>query len=435
MDLQTINENLSQGEIDKPGIFPHLDQLKNAPYLFQIDFGLRELPIEPGILLIRGARQYGKSTWLEQQIYSTIQQFGPATAYYLNGNHILSADALEEAIDKLCGAYQKDATVRRLFIDEITIVPKWEIVLKRMADRGKLKNILLVTTGSKATDLRRGVEKLPGRKGKLSRTTYLFTPISYREFKHQCGKVLGDKTLPAYMLSGGSPIACTELATTGVIPEYVIELVRDWIDGEITASGRSRIAAMNVLNVLYRFGGTPVGQAKLAREAGLANNTIAANYIEILHDLGSVIPAYPWDKDRKHLILRKECKYHFANLLVAASYHPKCVRSIEDFLKLTDSEQDMWHEWLVSQELLRRSAIRGEEILHPLAFWQDKNHEIDFVLPPQQLLEVKRGSSSILEFNWFNKQFPHQQLTVVNKKTFASDYVQGITLEDFLLQE
>ena len=122
-------------------------------------------------------------------------------------------------------------------------------------------------------------------------------------------------------------------------------------------------------------------------------------------------------------------------MLVAASYHPKCVRSIEDFLKLTDSEQDMWHEWLVSQELLRRSAIRGEEILHPLAFWQDKNHEIDFVLPPQQLLEVKRGSSSILEFNWFNKQFPHQQLTVVNKKTFASDYVQGITLEDFLLQE
>ena len=79
--------------------------------------------------------------------------------------------------------------------------------------------------------------------------------------------------------SGGSPIACTELADTGVIPEYVIELTRDWIEGEIALSGRNRSALMNIMKIIFRFGGTPVGQAKLAREAGLSNNTVAAGYI------------------------------------------------------------------------------------------------------------------------------------------------------------
>lgn len=433
MDISRINDHLSRGQIDQPGIFPHVDQLKGARYVFHVDFGLPALPTEPGILLIRGARQYGKSTWLEQQIYYTIQQFGRGTAYYLNGDHIPDADALEQAIDQLCHAYPQDTSVRRLFIDEITAVPHWELVLKRMADRGQLSKILVVTTGSKATDLRRGTEKLPGRKGKLSRTTYLFTPISYREFKRQCGEVLGKNTLIAYLLSGGSPIACAELATTGIIPEYVIELVRDWIDGEIARSGRSRSVIINIMNVLYRFGGTPVGQAKLAREAGLANNTVAANYVEILRDLGCIVPAYPWDRDRHSLILRKACKYHFTNLLAAISYHPMRLRSIGDFSTLTSHEQGVWYEWLIAQELLRCHAIRGDTILEPLAFWQNANHEIDFLMSKSHLLEVKRGGSSAREWSWFVQQFPKAQLTVISTDTFTTDRIRGITLEEFLL--
>ena len=49
MDIHTINENLSHGEIDHPQIFPHLDELKNAPYIFEVDFGLAELPDEQGM--------------------------------------------------------------------------------------------------------------------------------------------------------------------------------------------------------------------------------------------------------------------------------------------------------------------------------------------------------------------------------------------------
>ena len=433
MDIYTINVILSRGEIDQPQIFPHLDRLAKGPYQFAVDFGLPQLPTEPGILLIRGARQYGKSTWIEQQVYQTIKQFGSGTAFYLNGDYISDVDVLTKAIDELSTAFSQDAAVRRLFIDEITAISNWEVALKRLADQGKLEKILVVTTGSSATDLRRGAERLPGRKGKLSRTTYLFTPISYREFKRQCGEHLGPNTLMTYLLSGGSPIACSELAVGGIIPEYVVELVRDWVDGEITGSGRSRSAMMNIMNVLYRFGGSPVGQAKLAREAGLANNTVAANYIEILRDLGCVIPSYPWDQDRNSLILRKECKYHFNNLLVATSYHPKRIRSVSDFDTLSNQEQGVWYEWLIAQELSRRMALKGEEILAPLSFWQNKNHEIDFVLSSDHLLEVKRGQSSALEFTWFAQQFQNKKLTVINTERFTTNTIRGIDLETFML--
>lgn len=435
MEIQELNNLLLTGIVDEKGQFPHLDQLKEAPFQFQIDFGLRDLPTEPGILLIRGARQYGKSTWLEGEIKKTIQQFGPGTAYYLNGDYIADNDQLEKEIEVLLASFTKNASVKRLFIDEITGILQWELTLKRLADKNLLADVLLVTTGSKATDLRRAHERLPGRRGKLSRSTYLFTPISYKEFHRRCSKALGKNTLIAYLLSGGSPIACGTLATESSIPEYVIELTRDWIEGEISASGRSRTALLNVTSTLFRYGTTALGQAKLAREAGLSNNTIAAGYIELLNDLGCVTPAYPWDDSKKILLLRKQCKYHFTNLLVAVAYHPNRIRSVADFLALPPTTQGIWYEWLVAQELLRRASINNAEILEPLAFWQNKENEIDFFVPPDFWLEVKRGKSSALDFGWFTRVFPKQQLTVINTAAFETERVKGISFEEFLLAD
>lgn len=434
-NISAINNLLALGNIAEKGLFPHLESLKESPFIFNIDFGLKTLPTEPGILLIRGARQYGKSTWLEGQIRDTIREFGAGSAFYLNGDYISDADHLERELITLSASFASNAAVQRIFIDEITAIPRWEYVLKKLVDNRLLARALIITTGSKATDLRRGAEKLPGRKGKLSRSTYLFTPLAYQEFHRVCNKTLGKKTLIAYLLSGGSPIACAELAARGSIPEYVIELTRDWIEGEVAASGRSRASLLNIMSTLYRFSGSPIGQAKLAREAGLANNTVAANYMELLNDLGCVVPAYPFDFAKNILILRKQCKYHFTNLLAAISFYQTRIRHPEDFLLLSESEQAMWYEWAVAQELQRRAALEGASILAPLAFWQDKNNEIDFVVPPHEFIEVKRGRSSALEFGWFIHKFPRNKLTVINSQSFSTATISGISLEDFLLQK
>ena len=94
MDVKTINRHLSVGAIDESGLFPHLEDLENKRYIFEMDFGLEALPDEPGLIVVRGPRQYGKSTWLEQQLRATVTDHGPGTAYYLNGDEITTADAL-----------------------------------------------------------------------------------------------------------------------------------------------------------------------------------------------------------------------------------------------------------------------------------------------------------------------------------------------------
>ncbi|MFU8779805.1 MAG: ATP-binding protein, partial [Kiritimatiellia bacterium] len=62
-------------------------------------------------------------------------------------------------------------------------------------------------------------------------------------------------------------------------------------------------------------------------------------------------------------------------------------------------------------------------------------HEIDFVLAPDEYIEVKRGRSGPLDFGWFAQTFPKARLTAISASRFETDHIRGITLRDFLLDE
>jgi predicted AAA+ superfamily ATPase len=434
MNAFEVNQGLARGDITTPGVLPKMDQLSVEPFVFKLDFGLEQLPVEPGVIMVRGARQYGKSTWLQSQIRRTVEAYGPGTAFTLNGDELRDGQALSDQIRLLLPLYSSKAPVRRLFIDEITAVKDWTRALKALLDSGELSRILLVTTGSKAADLRHGAERLPGRKGKLARTAYIFTPLPFSEFKRVCASALPEAhLLPAYLLSGGSPPACAAVAATGHIPDYIIEMVRDWIYGEFAAGGRSRAMLLGVLECIYRFAGTPVGQSKLAREAGLANNTVAAGYVEALSDLMCVAPSFAWDADHQRSNRRRPCKFHMTNLLVGTAWHPRHIRTPDDYLGLPENAQATHLEWAVAQECWRRAALRGEETPEEMHYWQGGHHELDFVLGPNRFLEVKRGRTGPLDFAWFPPSFPDGRLAVVGANRFETDQVVGLTVEDFLL--
>ena len=91
--MNVVERNLLylKGVRQEEGLFPHLE-VAPASGFFNWDFGLAELPREPGIIVIRGPRQYGKSTWLEYQLRETLRQFGPGTALFLNGDYIAGPD-------------------------------------------------------------------------------------------------------------------------------------------------------------------------------------------------------------------------------------------------------------------------------------------------------------------------------------------------------
>jgi predicted AAA+ superfamily ATPase len=434
VNVREINGCLLRGDVDTAGLFPHLEDLAGSRFAFEMRFGLDSLPEEEGVLLIRGARQYGKSTWLESKLRETVATHGPGSALYLNGDELRDADALANALAEVVAAFPRRVRVRRLFVDEITAVRDWQRALKRAIDAGELRGVLVVTAGSKAADLRRGGERLPGRRGRLERTTYLFTPVSFAEFRRVCGGHLGARTLPAYLLSGGCPAACNAIAERGHLPEYLLEMMRDWIYGECAASRRQRAALVAVMENILKWGGTPVGQAKLAREAGLANNTVAAAYVELLSDLLCVGQTLAWDPSRRVGLARRPAKFPFTNLLVAVAWSPERMRSVDDLERLPAEALGKWWEWLVAQELWRRAALRGADFPERMLYWQTAEHEIDFVLDPGTYLEVKTGRTTALEFSWFARTFPRARLLVVGRDRFDTRSVTGTTMEEFLLQ-
>ncbi|MCK4794145.1 MAG: ATP-binding protein [Desulfobacteraceae bacterium] len=433
MDVKTINSLLAAGEIDCDDMWPRIEEVEAKACQFRFEFGLDEIPKEPGLIIIRGPRQYGKSTWLDMNLRWSAQDFGKGSTYYLNGDEIASSDELAQEMTNLNAAYSKNAKVKRLFIDEITAVPHWEKAVKRLIDQGLFKDVLIITTGSKAADLRHGSEKLPGRKGKLPKNEYIFLPISYREFRHYAHKELGDATWMAYLLTGGSPVACNDIYQFEKLPEYFIQLVRDWILGDIVSSGRSRLSITQLFHVIMNYGGKPVGFAKLAREGGLANNTVASGYIERLSDLLSVMPSWPIDTNKRTLLMRKPCKFHFINLAAAVAFHPSSLRHVHEFENLPPKVQGFFMEWFVAQEIWRRTVLTGKEDPESIGFWSSKEHEIDFVTADKKFIEVKRGKANALEFSWFGKIFPKDQLTVICNTPFESKQVKGITIEQFLM--
>lgn len=435
MNVDTINTMLSLGNLAMPGLFPKLEELNKGPIIFKPDIGLEQLPTQPGLLTIRGARQYGKSTWLEQELKKTVEEFGPMSAFYLNGDEISSMDQLREKISNLCLNFKKMSLVKRLFIDEITAIPNWEKAIKRLVDAGELSEVLIITTGSKCSDLRRGTELLPGRKGKLDRNTYFFLPIPYSEFKRVCAHYFSpNDLLTAYLISGGSPLAIKELALQGRIPDYVTTLTRDWIFGEFASTGRQRGTLIKLFELLHKHGGTPAGYSKLAREADLANNTVASGYIELLSDLFCILPGFSWDLTKKVSLLRKPCKFHWINLLAAVTFSPEKIRSIKDFDNIPGTQQGKWWEWLVAQELWRKQSLTNPEPIISLDYWNSSEHEIDFITD-LQWYEVKKGSVSPLEFTWFSKMgLKNTKLKIINKENFETNTIIGIDWESFLLE-
>ncbi|MBI3535292.1 MAG: ATP-binding protein, partial [Deltaproteobacteria bacterium] len=391
MDVHEINSLLLEGKYEAPGLFPKIEQLSTIKVVFELDFGLKDIPTEPGLILIRGGRQLGKSTWLEQKLKDSARSFGPGSTFYLNGDEIIASDGLFESIRKLSNQFAKESKVKRIFIDEITAINNWEKAIKRLADQGITRDVLIVTTGSKTIDLRRGTERLPGRKGKLARTNYRFTPLSFGEFADKTRSYFSDsKLLTAYLLTGGSPVAINGLIENGRIPDYVIELTRDWIFGETTLQGRSIDCMKRVIAILIDRGGLPLSLHTLAEEAGLANNTVAQGYVDILKDLGCLSSAMRMDSNKFRPLARKASKYHFTYLLTATALSKMKPRTLADFDSLPGQEKGKWYEWLVAQELWRKASIAGEDMPEQQYFWKTDEHEVDFIVD-DNFYEVKSG--------------------------------------------
>jgi predicted AAA+ superfamily ATPase len=404
---------------------PHLQTLAAQPMRLSADFVAKLDLRSPGIHILRGPRQVGKSTDLKLLIERALAEGSqPRAIVYLaldllEGRHLSElAATVERAID-----LAERQTPGLLLLDEITAVVGWQTAVKSLWDQGSIRQDVVVCTGSSAIDLRHGAaERLPGRR--RSGTDHLALPQSFASFAPAINSDIPtsprltvadllssdgqallrqirvhapalETALRRYLRFGGLPAAVAE-AVSGA-PEPSQEVKRTLYDSlvrELQSRGASVPAAHALLERVVRSLGSKVSWSSMAREMdvplgrndGPPNHQALRNYIELLAAGYFLFVAYFWRSGSQTNEQSRDKKVFLADPLlhtVALDHAPG----------LAFNEQALV-ENAIGSALLRRyeqpeRLIETFILPERLHIWQTaRGGEIDFVCGPRRELDI-----------------------------------------------
>ncbi|MFQ6092682.1 MAG: AAA family ATPase [bacterium] len=223
------------------------------------------------VYIVLGPRQVGKTTLFKLLVRKLLSESGvfPRCILYLNCEELGSQtpQELSEHIESYIN-WVRTQSNHRLYVmmDEATYVKDWERSVKIVADRGLLKGVTLIATGSHAAGLRRGAERLPGRRGRGEDLDLALLPLSFREYLVARKPELKDK-LPqfpgwglnalftaaqevslyrdsisplfeVYFRTGGFPRSMRDEVSSGHVKQDVYKLYKDAFVGDLIRLGR-----------------------------------------------------------------------------------------------------------------------------------------------------------------------------------------------------
>ena len=138
--------------------------------------------LPPGsVSIVRGPRQVGKTTELKLLVEDLLfAGIPPRNIAYYPCDDIIHFRELMDMIKTFAGAVRLQGGCGYLMLDEITAVKDWTRAVKSLVDAGALENIYLLLTGSSAVEIKRGYERMPGRRGHGFDRAFL--PMSFADF-------------------------------------------------------------------------------------------------------------------------------------------------------------------------------------------------------------------------------------------------------------
>ena len=147
-----------------------------------IEFNRGDIELKPGIYVITGPRQIGKTVWVKKKIMNLLEnKVNPRSIFYLSCDALTSKGRKE--LRRATNYFFQTALEFEktyIFLDEINYIHDWIYEIKTLADEGIFSKSIVVLTGSSSSEIRRKTELIPGRG--LEGNTYFLKPLSFREF-------------------------------------------------------------------------------------------------------------------------------------------------------------------------------------------------------------------------------------------------------------
>lgn len=263
---------------------------------------LQRLPQDrPGIYILGGGRQVGKTTLLKLWMADLLDEgIAPASIRYYSGELIDDYHSLLHIIEEAVGEMPADDS-GWLILDEISYIRGWDRAIKYAADAGLLENIHLLITGSDLALMRTARANFPGRRGGNEIVDFHLRPLSFCEaFVLEHGEELRAEALDAaapesspavdivfeafdrYLMHGGFLTAMNDIAQDGRIHRATLATYSDWIRGDVLKRGKSEHYLREILAALLRRMGSQLTWNSLARELSIDHPKTVADYMELL---------------------------------------------------------------------------------------------------------------------------------------------------------
>ncbi len=420
MDLEVLNpwwEHKTAIENDK-----HLRNLRQFKYIHKsphLDHDFKK----NCVYTIRGPRQVGKTTFLKLFIEKKLRSVQKENIFYWSCDNLSKKEDLIDLLKDYADFCKiKNAKPEYILLDEITDISEWQKAIKFVIDNDITQEACYILTGSNAIDLKKGTERLPGRRGKDGQDFFL-VPLSFRQYvqlldplwfeKHKQQKsdeiyyhsntlkILFEK----YLITGGIPLVINEYERHGQIPSYIHELYYSWILGDVLKEGKTEQTLKEVCRSLLLSYSTPVSWDSLAKRSSVKSHVTISSYIELLSNLFVVMGSYFYDVAQQKKNFNKNKKIYFIDPFILKIFSNRY--SIE-------VKKEKIVEGIIGVEIKRRYGLDE-------SYYTKFKQETDFIVPPKSGFEVKY-QHTISSDDFVNKKY-FDSFKIVSKQTSDTNVV------------
>ncbi len=404
---------------------PHLQRLERQPVRLSTEV-VTTLDLDaPGIHILRGPRQVGKSTDLKLLVARAIDAgWSPRAVVYL-ALDLLEGQGHAELARTVVRAKQLAGAPDRslVLLDEVTAVARWQTAVKALWDGGDLRGDVVVCTGSSAIDLQRGAaERLPGRRE--AGADHLVLPQSFAAFAQALDATIPpsprlsvadlrtsdgaahlhearlhapalETALQRYLRFGGLPASVAEAASGADAPsDATRRVLYDSLVRELQRRGASVPACQALLERVVRSLGSKTSWSQMAREMdvplgrgrGRPSHHTLRDYVELMAAGYFLLIVYYWrtgaetnaqSKDKKVLFV--DPLLHTIALELAPGLRADVAALVENVVGVA-----LYRGYEPADHMPETFAL--PERLH---IWHTaRGGEIDFVCGPRRALDV-----------------------------------------------
>jgi predicted AAA+ superfamily ATPase len=419
------------------------------------------------VYTLRGPRRVGKTTLIKVIIRDLLESGVPPRAiFYYSCDLISGADDMFQLIRQYHEfSLPLKFNRRYVFLDEISLVTDWQHAVKQAIDLGWGQATTFLLTGSSAIDIKRGAERLPGRRGKAIFPDKVLLPMNFAGFVGKCSGLsipmggvsllkllespadelegLRSKTdiflpklsslLTNFLAVGGFPLAVEQFLRTGSITEDILETYLTVIRSDFEKIKKSRILLRQVLIRILSISGTPASWQSLARTIDTPSYRTVREYSELLADSFLMAIIYFLEKNKKLANPNKGKKFYFSDpLILNLAAREAGISRFMDYGRMTEAA--------VAVHLIRNFEQRIFEGLantEKVFYWRStKGKEVDFVVLCQdKFLPVEVKFQSIItrsDYSTMKRTFG-KGIIVTKDSFFCDDQILGIPAPVFSL--